>query len=299
MKFIDPLVNLPDVKHPVLGSTNKHVKIARTRPFNASFKLNFSLFIIYPLRVKKFKKRDNLRVMLLQFLIATLLNIALPPIVTPAIIADTIDATNIFRKLLLKVESFSVMAAPAAPDRIPHMSPKTSLQMELTLSACLISIMACLLPFIFLLAMAVKGSISHEATASPKMSNSILKPTKTTITSADNMMVALVRASSLIMLNTNDKTSAIKKTSNGHSQTFGFLLIGVKFLFIIVSILLSNSKAILRVNFAALGLVGFPNHALYRYQYSGFPLSETCTKSPLRPHHNPRNISVEQPRRFP
>ena len=41
-----------------------------------------------------------------------------------------------------------------------------------------------------------------------------------------------------------------------------------------------------------IGSVGFPNFALCRYQQSGFPLCETCTESPLRPHYNPQNIFI-------
>ena len=71
---------------------------------------------------------------------ATRLNIALPKMVRPAINAATKLGISMFKKLGPDITIFAMIPAPAAPDKIPHTSPITSLQMELTLPAFLINL---------------------------------------------------------------------------------------------------------------------------------------------------------------
>ena len=54
----------------------------------------------------------------------------------------------------------------------------------------------------------------------------------------------------------------------------------------------SNNEGNISSKPCGIGSVGFPNFALSRYQQSGFPLRKTCTESPLRPHYNPQNASM-------
>lgn len=160
-------------------------------------------------------------VIVLQCLIAVFLKDALPKIVNPAMM----DATNDEIRIIVKFPPefmiiFATMLAPAAPERTPQTSPITSLQMELTLSAFLIKLMACLLPLTFLAAIAVNGSSEHDATARPIMSNKMLTATKISITTTDRMIVALERVISLNKLNKNESATARIKISNGHNHAF-------------------------------------------------------------------------------
>ena len=171
--------------------------------------------------MKKFTKRARARVIWLQYFMATFLKIALPNIVNPAIIEAIREEIRIILKSPAEsIIIFATMLAPAAPDKIPHTSPITSLQTELTLSALLIKLNAWRLPFTFLADIAVNGSIEQDATAKPTMSNKMLRAMKTKMTTIAIMMFALLKTSSLSMLKDKERTMAIIRIKKGHSQSF-------------------------------------------------------------------------------
>ena len=107
-------------------------------------------------KTKEYNKSKNLAKLYnisLLLLIATLLNIAFPPIVKLAIILVTIN--ELINIGILNIdETPTDMLAPTAPDIIPHISPITSLQTLLVLLACLINLIHSFEPVIFLEALA-------------------------------------------------------------------------------------------------------------------------------------------------
>ena len=163
------------------------------------------------------------KVIELACLIATLLNIALPTIVIPAMIAAINEGTKIDKKLEpLSMAIFATMLAPAAPDKIPQISPITSHKIELTLSAFFVRIIACLLPLTFLEAIAVKCSMLLDATERPIMSAKTEIEIKTKITIVATIIVDLLKTSSLAMLNNKERDMAKTNTIIGHTQVFLF-----------------------------------------------------------------------------
>lgn len=109
---------------------------------------------------------------LLLFLIAILLQNALPPIVKEAMIAVIIKPTQKICKLYI-FDIVAVIVTPAEPDIIPHISPITSLQNDDTLSAFFLNDTAFFAPFIFLALIAFNGLSVVEVTATPIISNII------------------------------------------------------------------------------------------------------------------------------
>ena len=154
--------------------------------------------------------------------IAYFLQQAFPNIVIPAIKADTRDDTNIAVKSP-EIAILPKMLAPAAPDRIPHISPMTSVHIALILSALLMRDIACLLPVTFLDAIARNGSIELEVTATPNISNTMLMSIKTSTTIIDTINTAFDRASSLRILNEKDRNMARNNTFTGHTHPLCFL----------------------------------------------------------------------------
>ena len=160
----------------------------------------------------------------------------------PAIRAETLEAITIEEKSPLDVNAIFVkILAPAAPDKILQISPITSVHIALILSAFLIKLIACLLPFTCLDAIARKGSIELDVTATPSMSNIMLIAMKTRITIIAMNIFALDRAISLIILNVNDKKIARKNTFTGHTHHFDDLFLDL-FFFLSCSSIYKNVK---------------------------------------------------------
>jgi len=153
--------------------------------------------------------------------IATFLNSALPNIVNPAMIAAIKEGIKIDMKFpALSIAIFATMLAPAAPDKIPQTSPITSFKTELTLSAFFTSEIACLLPFTFLAAIALKCSILLDATAKPIMSVKIASVIKIKITIIATKSIEPFNTSSLKMLNDKERDMAKINTIIGHIHGF-------------------------------------------------------------------------------
>ena len=116
---------------------------------------------------------------------AKVLPIALPPTVSAATVADMVRVMSLGQEKpgMVAITSAAIMA-DAEPDTTPQISPMTSLQMELTLSALRSSLIASWAPGTFLAAMEWKGFSSAEVTATPIISNTI--PTMTMISRIRN-----------------------------------------------------------------------------------------------------------------
>ena len=159
--------------------------------------------------------------MLFANLIENRLKLALPKIVSPAIIAEIMEAINTALNSPVK-EIFAKMLAPAAPAKMPHTSPITSAQIELTLSAFLTKAIACLLPLTLREAIALKSSMFAEAHARPNISKNMLIAMKSRIIIIETTIDAFVKVNSLSKLKVNDKKMAKIKILIGHNQVFEF-----------------------------------------------------------------------------
>ena len=180
--------------------------------------------VIYPFLVKILINFAKWRVIVFACFIATFLNKAFPAIVNPAMIAAIKEGIKIDIKLPpLSIAIFATMLAPAAPDKIPHTSPTTSFKTELTLSALFTREIACLLPFTFLAAIAVKCSIFALATARPIISVIIASAIKIIMTIIATIMAEPLKTNSLNKLNDKERDMARINTINGHIHEFFFL----------------------------------------------------------------------------
>ena len=178
----------------------------------------------YPFLVKIFMNFANDKVIEFACLIATFLKQAFPKIVSPAMIAAIREGIKITIKFpALSIAIFATMLAPAAPDKIPHTSPITSFKTELTLSAFFTREIACLLPFTFLAAIAVKCSMFALATARPIISVKIARAMKMKITIIAIAIAEPLKTSSLNKLNDKERDMARINTIKGHIQEFFFL----------------------------------------------------------------------------
>ena len=148
------------------------------------------------------------------------LQAALPKIVKPAIIEEIRLGTKISKKLPLVIAIFARMLAPAAPAKIPHTSPITSAQIELTLSAFFIKDNACLLPLTLREAIEVNDSSEAVATANPSMSKKMLIEINTNIIIIAIIKLAFVKTISLKIEKDKERTIASSKISTGHSHSF-------------------------------------------------------------------------------
>lgn len=123
------------------------------------------------------KNFENTYSILFDLLIAKLLPTALPPIVKAAIKLVVIRLVNI-----KFIENFCDIAkaivTPALPDKIPQMSPITSLQKLDTRELSLINLRAILEPFIFFDAIELNTLGSATVVATPTISNRIPSPIK-------------------------------------------------------------------------------------------------------------------------
>lgn len=162
--------------------------------------------------MKKFINFAKESVIELLFFTAIFLNTAFPTIVSPAIIDEINDGTNISINDPFDDESIlTTMLAPAAPERIEQTSPMTSLQIELTLSAFWTRRIACLAPLTFLAAIAVKACGSLDATARPIMSKRTLIVMKIKITNIEIISTAFVSTKLLSNEKARDKNKANNK----------------------------------------------------------------------------------------
>ena len=100
---------------------------------------------------------------------ASFLPIALPVIISPAIIVLTKTLTT-SSCVSCFIDITATMAAPQAPDIIPQISPITSQQMLLTTFALFASLTANLAPFTLRADIAYSGSKLQEVEATPIMS---------------------------------------------------------------------------------------------------------------------------------
>lgn len=149
---------------------------------------------------------------LLALLIAKLLPKALPPMVKAAMRLVTNRLINSGLKEVMEVRE-RAMVTPAPPDKIPHISPITSLQNDETRALFFIKDKAVFDPRIFFEAIELKTFGSATVTLTPTISKKIPKMMKVTSTIIDTIVVAFETTVSEKNDKTKDIIKAIRVTS--------------------------------------------------------------------------------------
>ena len=144
----------------------------------------------------------------------------MPPIVSAEITLDIAIVSHLCQLSSRMVTSLTTIAAPHAPEMMPKMSPITSLQTLATFSLFLTSHIAVFAPYTFFDAIETMGVISHDVTATPMPSKSMLAVIRNSKSITVTIMLSAEDVISVRKLMKADKNSVTTVILTAHRLRF-------------------------------------------------------------------------------